>query len=152
MPAPIRRAATWWFGPAGTVEDRLFSWLAVLRLLLLAHAVALNVYRRDNFVHPVAAAVCLALIALWTFAAIWAYDDRRRRGPLLLVTDLAVTVGAVLVSPVLKGDGLSATVPAYWVMGALMAWAIHWRWLGGLLAGVCITACLLYTSPSPRDS
>ena len=25
VPAPIRRAATWWFGPAGTVEDRLFS-------------------------------------------------------------------------------------------------------------------------------
>ena len=54
--------------------------------------------------------------------------------------DLAAAVGAVLVSPVLKGEGLSATVPAFWVMGALLAWAIHWRWLGGLLAGVCITA------------
>ena len=76
----------------------------------------------------------------WTGFAIWAYDDRRRRGPLLLVADLAAAVGAVLLSPVLKGDGLSATVPAFWVMGALMAWAIHWRWFGGLLAGVCITA------------
>jgi signal transduction histidine kinase len=135
----VRRAATWWFGPAGTVEDRLFSWLAVLRIVLLAHAVALNVYRRDNFVHPVGGVVCLSLMAVWTFVAIWAYDDRRRRGPLLLGLDLAVALGAILVSPVLKGDGLSATVPAFWVMGALLAWAIHWRWVGGLVAGLCIT-------------
>jgi signal transduction histidine kinase len=139
VPVPIRRAATWWFGPAGTVEDRLFSWLAVLRLVLLAHAVGLNVYRRDNFVHPVGGVVCLCLMAAWTVVAIWAYDDPRRRTPLLLVTDLAAAIVAVLVSPVLKGDGLSATVPAYWVMGALLAWAIHWRWLGGLAAGVAIT-------------
>ncbi len=139
MPAPVRRAATWWFGPAGTVEDRLFSWLAVLRLVLLVHAVALNVYRRDNFVHPVGGAVCLAVMAVWTGVAIWAYDDRRRRVPMVLAVDLAVTLGAVLVSPVLKGGGFSATLPAYWVMGALLAWAIHWRWVGGLVAGVAIT-------------
>jgi signal transduction histidine kinase len=139
VPAPVRRAATWWFGPAGTVEDRLFSWLAVLRLVLLGHAVALNVYRRDNFVHPVGGVVCLALMTAWTLFSIWAYDRRQRRVPLLLVADLGAAVAAVLVSPVLKGDGLSATVPAYWVMGALLAWAIHWRWLGGLAAGVAIT-------------
>jgi signal transduction histidine kinase len=107
--------------------------------VLLVHAVVLNVYRRDNFVHPLGGAVCVVAMVAWTGFAIWAYDDRRRRGPLLLVADLAAAVGAVLVSPVLKGEGLSATVPAFWVMGALMAWAIHWRWIGGLLAGVCIT-------------
>ena len=140
MPAPVRRAATWWFGSARTVEDRLFSWLAVLRIVLLAHLVALNAYRHGNFVHPVGGVVCVLLLAVWTLVAIWGYDDRRRRVPLLLVLDLVAAVGAILVSPVLKGDGLSATVPSYWVMGALLAWAIHWRWLGGLLAGVCITA------------
>ena len=112
VPAPVRRAATWWFGPQGTVEDRMFSWLAVLRLLLLAHAVVLNVYRRDNFVHPLGGAACLAAMAVWTGFAIWAYDDRRRRGPLLLVADLAAAVGAVLLSPVLKGDGLSGHIDA----------------------------------------
>jgi len=107
--------------------------------VLLLHAVALNVYRHDNFVHPVGGAACLAAMAGWTGFAIWAYDAPRRRVPLLLVADLAVTAGAVLLSPVLKGGGLSATVPAYWVMGALLAWAIHWRWLGGLVAGIAIT-------------
>ena len=139
VPAPIRRAATWWFGPAGTVEDRLFSWLAVLRVVLLLHALALNAYRHDNFVHPVGGVACLGAMATWTGFAVWAYDDPRRRVALLLVADLAMTIGAVLVSPWLKGDGLSATVPAYWVMGALLAWAIHWHWLGGLVAGVAIT-------------
>jgi len=141
VPAPVRRAATWWFSPDQTVEDRMFSWLAVLRLVLLAHAVALNVYRRDNFVHPLGGVVCLALMGAWTFFAIWAYDRRHRRTPLLLGADLATALGAILVSPVLKGDGLSATVPAFWVMGALLAWAIEWRSLGGLVAGVAITVC-----------
>ena len=136
----MRRAARWWFGPAGTVEDRLFSWLAVLRIVLLLHAVALNVYRRDNLVHPAAGAACLVLMTAWTAFAIWAYDDRRRRVPLLLVADLAIALTAILVTPWLKGSGFSATVPSFWVIGALFAWAIHWRWLGGLVAGVLITA------------
>lgn len=139
VPGPVRRAATWWFSPAQTVEDRMFSWLAVLRIVLLLHAVALNVYRRDNFVHPVGGGVCLVLMAAWTFVAIWAYDDRRRRGPLLLLLDLATAVATILVTPVLKGEGFSASVPAFWVIGALLAWAIHWRWVGGLVAGVVIT-------------
>jgi signal transduction histidine kinase len=139
VPAPVRRAATWWFSPAQTVEDRLFSWLAILRVLLLAHAVALNLYRRDNFVHPVGGVACLVLMAAWTAFCVWAYDRRDRRTPWLLAADLLVALGAVLVSPVLKGEGLSATVPAFWVMGALLAWAVHWRWVGGLVAGVCIT-------------
>ena len=119
----------------------------MLRLVLLFHAVALNVYRRDNFVHPVAGAVCLVLMTGWTFFAIWAYDDPRRRVPMLLVADLAVALAAILVTPWLKGGGFSATVPAFWVMGALLAWAIHWRWLGGLVAGVLITV----TDLSTRD-
>jgi signal transduction histidine kinase len=123
------------------VEDRLFSWLAVLRLVVLVHAIALNAYRHDNFVHPAAGAACLVAMAGWTGFAIWSYDDASRRVPLLLVADLAMALAAVLVSPLLKGAGLSATVPAYWVMGALLAWAVHWHWRGGLVAGVAITLC-----------
>ncbi len=33
-----------------------------------------------------------------------------------------------------KGDDFNATIPGFWVMGALLAWAIHWRWKGGLVA------------------
>ena len=35
----------------------------------------------------------------------------------------------------MKGPGCNATIPGFWVMAALLAWAIHWRWRGGLVAG-----------------
>ena len=38
------------------VEDRLFRALAVLRVVVLLNAVGLNVYRADNFAHPLAGA------------------------------------------------------------------------------------------------
>lgn len=140
MPGVVRRLASWWFGPATTVEDRLFRWLAVLRVVVLFNAVVVNTVRRDTFEHPVAALVCLLAMAVWTFVASWVFADRRWRVPALLVVDLGLAVGLILVSPVLKGDGLSATVPGFWVIGALFAWAIHYHWWGGLLAGVALSA------------
>ncbi len=38
-----------------------------------------------------------------------------------------------------KGAGFNATIPGFWVMGALLAWAIHWRWVGGLAAAVVLS-------------
>ncbi len=126
-------------GPAAVaVEDRLFRALAVLRVIVLLNAVALNLYRADNFAHPAAGVVCVAVMTVWTAVAIWAYAEPRRRTPGLLVLDLAVAEALVLVSPLVKGAGMQATVPGFWVMGALLAWAIHWRWLGGLVAGLCL--------------
>ena len=45
-----------WSRPALAVEDRLFRALAILRVVLLLNAVALNAYRADNFRHPTAGA------------------------------------------------------------------------------------------------
>jgi signal transduction histidine kinase len=120
------------------VEDRLFRALAVLRVVVLLNAVALNLYRADNFDHPAAGGACVVVMAGWTALAIWAYAVPRRRTAVLLVLDLAVALALVLLSPVVKGPGMQATVPGFWVMGALLAWAIHWRWLGGLVAAVLL--------------
>ena len=78
-------------------------------------------------------------MAGWTAVAIWAYAEPRRRTTGLLLADLAVAEALILVSPLVKGEGMQATVPGFWVMGALFAWAIHWRWLGGLVAGVLLS-------------
>jgi len=127
-------------GPAAlAVEDRLFRALAVLRVIVLVNAVALNLYRADNFARPAAGVACVAVMASWTAVAIWAYAEPRRRTPTLLLADLAVAEALILVSPIVKGEGMQATVPGFWVMGALFAWAIHWRWLGGLVAGVALS-------------
>lgn len=134
----MRRAATWWFGPALTVEDRLFRWLGVLRFLVLANALVLNLYRADNFTRPVAGLVCVLAMVVWTPLASWLFTDAARRTLPLLVLDLALAVALIVVSPLVKGAGFNATVPGFWVVGALMAWAVRYRWPGGLLAGAAL--------------
>jgi signal transduction histidine kinase len=140
VPAGVRRLLTAWFAPAMTVEDRMFRWLAVLRVIVLINAVVLVVYRFDNVQRPVAAAICAAVMVAWTGFSIWAYLEPARRRPLLLLADLAVAVALIAMSPVVKGAGFSATIPGFWVMAALLAWAVHWRWVGGLVAGLVLSA------------
>ena len=117
----------------------MFRALAVLRVVVLLNAVALNLYRADNIRHPVAAVVCVSVMVAWTAAMVWAYADPLRRTAWLLVADLGVSLALVLVSPLVKGDGLRATIPGFWIMAALLAWAIHWHWRGGLVAGVVLS-------------
>jgi signal transduction histidine kinase len=121
-----------------TVEDRMFRWLAVLRSVVLVNAVVLIAFRFDNAQRPGLALGATVLMVGWTAYSTWAYlEPRRRRWP-LLVADLAIAVSLIAVSPVVKGAGFSATIPGFWVMGALFAWSLQWRWVGGLVAGVAL--------------
>lgn len=129
-----------WTEPAAiAVQDRLFRALALLRVLVLANAVGVNIWERDNFAHPAAGAAVVVVLVAWTGIAILACRRVSWRTPWLLVADLALAVGTILVSPVLKGTDMGATIPGFWVTGALMAWAIQYRWQGGLLAAACLT-------------
>lgn len=116
----------------------MFRWLAVLRFVVLVNAVALIVFRFDNVQRPGLALAATALMVVWTGYTTWAYLEPRRRHWPLLVADLAIAVALVAVSPVVKGAGFSATIPGFWVMGALFAWSIQWRWVGGALAGLAL--------------
>ena len=110
-----------------------------MRVVVTVNMVALNAYRRDSFSHPtLALAVVLALV-VWTGVAIWLYGRRSTRTPALLVADLLIAVAAIGVTPWLKTESFNATLPGFWVMGALLAWAIHWHWKGGLVAAVALS-------------
>lgn len=125
--------------PAGTaVANTLFRALAVLRIIVLVNTIALYFYRSATYPHPVAGAVILFGIGVWTFIALWAYQRPSWRRAPLLVTDLAVAVTAILLTPYVKGEGLNATLPGFWVMGVVLAWAIQWRIAGGLTAAAAI--------------
>lgn len=137
---------------ADAVADGLFRALAVLRVVLLLNSVALNIYRADNFQKPVAGAVCVAVMIGWTGVAIWAYAAPRRRGFPLLVADLVVTTALLAVTPLVKGAGFNATVPGFWIAGALLAWAIHYRWAGGLGIGVLFAVVDLSLRDGIRQS
>lgn len=118
----------------------MFRALGILRVVVLLNAAGLNLYRADNFDHPVGGAVVVGVMAAWTAGSVWAYADPARRTSTLLGIDLALALAAILVSPLVKGPDLQATIPGFWVTGALLAWAIHWRWQGGLVAGVLLSA------------
>lgn len=122
------------------MEDRLHRALAVLRVVLTLNMVALNLFRRDNFSRPGLAVVVVAVLVAWTAFMIWAPRVPSRRVPLLFVADLVVTVAALLSTLVVKGTWFNASVPGFWVAGALLAWAVHWRWRGGLAAAATISA------------
>lgn len=102
--------------------------------------VALNVFRYDNFSRPHLGLAIVAAMVVWTGAVIWAYAAPRRRTPLLLILDLLVAIAALVSTLEVKGTWFNASVPGFWVAGALLAWAIYWRWSGGLLAAALICA------------
>jgi signal transduction histidine kinase len=121
------------------VEDRMYRWLAVLRIVLVANTVGLNIYR-GGFRHPVAGGLLVASLVVWTCLVSWVYHSFRRRTTLWVVADLAVALAALALTAVVKEPGFHATVPGFWIMGALFAWAIHWRLYGGLAAAVLLSA------------
>lgn len=110
-----------------------------VRVVLIANAVALNLYRYDNFQHPGAGVAVLVAMVGWTGFTSWVYAAPRRRVPALLVADLLVTLATLASTPLLKGDGFNATIPGFWVAAALLAWGIHWRFVGGLVAAVIVS-------------
>lgn len=128
----------WTTAAAVDVKDQLFRALAVLRVIVLVNSVALNLYRFDNYLHPAAAVASIAVMVGWTAFAVWAYAAPRRRRAPLLVADLGVTVALLVATPLVKGPDFDASIAGYWTMGALLAWAIHYRWLGGLAAGLLL--------------
>lgn len=123
---------------AVAVEDRLFQALAVLRGVVLVNAVAVTIWRRDDFDRPGLVVAAVLVMTLWTGFATWAYAEHRRRTLPLLVADLALAAGLLLLTPAVQADDVTASLPGFWVMGALFAWAIHYRWVGGLVAGALL--------------
>ncbi|HWJ11248.1 MAG TPA: DUF5931 domain-containing protein, partial [Nocardioides sp.] len=117
------------------VEDRLFRALAVLRVAVLAYTVVINAYR-NNYDHPVLGWACVAVMVVATFAVIPVYAAPERRGPVLLGVDLALAIAMLLATPIAKGPWFDATIPSYWIGGALLAWGIRWGWRGGTVAAV----------------
>ncbi|MCU1417589.1 MAG: histidine kinase [Schumannella sp.] len=148
----LRRVSLSSDAAASAVEDRLFGALAVLRVVVLLNAIGLNVYRHGTFERPILAVVCVAVMVAWTAFAIWAYGRPERRTVALLVADLVVAVALVLVTPWVKGADFSATIPGSWIIGALLAWSIHFRLKGGLAAGALLAVADLAQRQELRAS
>ena len=122
----------------------MYRWLAVLRFLLVANTIGLNIYR-DGFSRPVLAGVLLAGMVVWTCVISWAYHAYSRRTTGWVLADMAVALAAMGLTAVVKDPGYHSTLPGFWVMGAMFAWAIHWHLQGGLAAALLLSAGDLLT-------
>jgi signal transduction histidine kinase len=125
-----------WSSPAATaVEDGLYRAVAVLRVVLLLNTVGMSLLHADHFVRPAAGVVAIALMVVWTAVATWAYAQPRRRVAAVLAADLGLCLVLLLATPWVKGDDVSTSLPGFWVIATLTAWAIRYRTVGGLVAG-----------------
>lgn len=120
------------------VEDRMFRALLVLRVVLLANVIGLTAYRSGTQNHT-GIYVAVGCMIAWTAFVSWAYGAAHRRRATLLVPDLLIALACLLLTPVLKGEDFNATIPGFWVMAPMLAWAVHWRWIGGLIAASAVT-------------
>ncbi len=131
--------------PTDQVETTLFRALAVLRGVVLVYAVALNLARWQDFDHPVGAGLVVVGIVAWSAFVTWAYDDPRRRRTPLFVADLVVACAALLATPLVQSQAMlerhASTIPSFWVMAAVLAWAVARGWVGGVLAAAVVSAC-----------
>jgi len=116
----------------------MYRWLAVLRFVLVANTVGLNLYR-GGFRHPVGGAVLVGALVVWTVLISWVYHSFARRTTAWVVADLVVAIAALSLTAAVKEPGFHSTVPGFWIMGAMFAWAIHWRLYGGLVAAVLLS-------------
>jgi signal transduction histidine kinase len=137
--------ATW------AVETTMFRALAVLRFVVLVFAITTTLVKWDGLERPGVAGFALAVMTGWTGFTTWAYDEPRRRRPPLLVADLVIAVVMVLLTVVVQSDaqltGNLSTLPSFWVMAVVLAWGIHWHWVGGLIASAAVSVADIAIRP-----
>jgi len=126
------------------VHESLWRAVAVFRVGALCYAGVLIAGNFDEYPHPVAGWLVLAVMAGWTAASIYGYAAPQRRGWPLLVADLAVTAGCLLASRWVIGpagltEGL-ATLPVAWIAGPVLAWAVSGGRRRGIVAALVIGA------------
>ena len=125
------------------VDTTLMRALAVLRFVVAAYVVALNVARWREFAHPVAGWVVIGVIVVWTLVAAWAYEAPSRRGLPLLVADFAIAAATLLSTPYVQSDAMlerhASTMPSFWVMTPVLAWTVLRGWPTGVAAALLMS-------------
>jgi signal transduction histidine kinase len=124
------------------LDTALWRAIAVYRLAALLYAAASMAVYLDTYRRPALGLAVLAGMAVWTGLATYLYADRRRRRWPLLLTDLVLTVTALLLSVAVLEPGLIAsgdpTLTVSWAAAPVMAWAVWSGWGGGALAAVVV--------------
>lgn len=114
-----------------SVEQPLWRALTGYRLLSVGYATAVYIWAVDRFAHPLAGAVYLAVLTVWTLITLPRVSSARRCTNGFLALDIALAVGGILLSLYVDAGGrIGPTLPTIWVAGPVLAFAIKggWRW------------------------
>ncbi len=128
-----------------SLQAPLWRSIAVFRGASLAYAAILLLIRRTDYTHWGWAWGVLAAMAIWTAVSTVAYSVPARRTWPLLITDLLLTVAALLSTLVLQThQALNLgvmPVTATWLAGPALAWAVVGGVRAGAVAAVIIGGC-----------
>jgi signal transduction histidine kinase len=129
------------------IEGPFWRAIAVFRVASLVYAAVLMAQYR-GYEEPVVGWLVIGVMALWTAGATFAYSVEAVRGWPLLVIDMLVTVACLLASPYVEGasQGAAGTmpVPATWVAGPVLAWAVYGGRRAGAVAAAIVAAADLW--------
>jgi signal transduction histidine kinase len=137
-------------------EAPLWRALAVFRWIALVYATIRVVHDFPAYEHPVAGWTVVAVMVAWTLLTTFGYERVRLPRWPLLAADIAVIVGCLLVSPPVLGaqaraDGVGS-IPAAWMAGPVLAWAISGGRRLGAFAAFVVGAVQLFTSATINES
>jgi signal transduction histidine kinase len=130
--------------PGFTLEVTGWRALAAFRWLTLVYACVLNLDDLRRVHGPGWSLVTVAVMVGWSVVATLAYAEPRHRRAWLFGADLAITVATILATLLVETqDRMRAgevTVPTVWAATVVLAWALRWEIVGGLLAVLAVAA------------
>ncbi len=128
---------------AAAVQATLFRALVVLRAIVLAYALALNLARLDEFDRPGLLLVALGVMTVWSVVVSWAYLQPAHRTLGWFAADLTLAMVLLLVTPVVESEAMldrhASTVPTFWVVSSVLAWSVGRGWWQGGLAAIAVS-------------
>ncbi len=126
------------------MESSAWRAVAAFRWLTLVYAVTLNLDDLGRVAGPEWTIATLAVMAGWSVFGTVAYARPAWRKWPLLVADMAVTCATILATLRVETPERIAvgelTVPTVWAATVVLAWALRWEVVGGLLGTVCVAA------------
>ncbi len=138
-----------WIGAVDRPLEPLWRGLLGYRGLTLLSAIAVALYRLDDYAHPVGLLAVLGVMTAWTAATAYLYlvAPARRRAA---VADLVVTVAVMATTPLVQTPAqIAADAPvvgSIWTPGAAVACALAFGVRGGLVGGLALAAADLAVS------
>lgn len=134
---------------APALRSELFGVLAILRLLLAAYVVQLDVSRLDQFQRPGLAMGVVGVVVVWSLVAVVAYRTPWRDTWALQLTDLGLVAGLMLLSLATHSDAMRAahapTLVSFWSCVPVLAIAASRGALPAAGAALVVAAADLTT-------